>query len=360
MPGLCDLVGKQCDSCVPAAKICNTTANGVRECTGDGQGYTDTACEAAKSHCIGNGTCVECSTAAHCTTAGRTNCVTNVCRPCSSPCPVGNNCSLASDCASGICTSGKCRPACSGSCAIGAACVAANDCSSNECTSSKCAKTCPAVTITTQADYDANKDCTRINGNLIVAHNSAVLNPEFLNLTAVTGAVSITYSGGFNPVTGIRLPAVQTIDGDVVLSGTKIAQINWPQLTTIGGQLALISIGDLTTIDMIRLTSIGGPVQISLDPIVTRVDMRALRTVSGFFNLFQSPKVNTARFDVVQTVNGVVNLSDLMWVSYSAVQRLWEAGNRMEPPAYVGCCISGIGITQSNCGDINIFSPECM
>jgi hypothetical protein len=360
MAGLCDMVGKQCDTCVPAAKICNAAGTGVRECTSTGQGYTDTACDAAKSHCIGNGTCVECSAPAHCTTAGRTNCVSNVCRPCASPCPVGNNCSLASDCASGICTSGKCRPSCSGSCALGAACVAANDCSSNECTSSKCTKTCGAVTITTQGDYDANKDCTRINGNLLIAHNSPVLNPEFANLTTVTGAVSVTYSSGLSPVTGIRLPLVQTIGGDVVLSGSKVQTINWPQLTSIGGQVQLISMGDLTSVEMIRLTSIGAPVQLTLDPVLTRVDMRALRTVNGYYNLALTPKVNAARFDAVQTVSGSVQLQDLKFVSYSSVQPLWEAGTRADAPQYVGCCISGIGITQSGCMGVTIFSEECM
>jgi hypothetical protein len=361
MAGLCDMVGKQCDVCVPAAKICNASANGVRECTTNGQGYTDSACEATKSHCIGNGTCVECSAPAHCTTAGRTNCVSNVCRPCASPCPVGNNCSLASDCATSICTSGKCRPACSGSCALGAACVAANDCASNECTAGKCSKTCGAVTLTTQGDYDANKDCTRINGNLTISWNTTVVNPEFANLTAVTGTVGVTYSGGnFNPTTGIRLPVLQTIGGDVVITGTRITTVNWPQLTSIGGQLASLQMPEMTSFETIRLTSIGGAVQFTFCPVLTRLDMRALRTSGEYYNIVSNPKLNTTRFDAIQDVVGAVNLQDLMFLNYNSVKTFWEAGNRSEPPSFIGCCIAGAGIAQFGCEDINIFSPVCM
>jgi hypothetical protein len=117
---------------------------------------------------------------------------------------------------------------------------------------------------------------------------------------------------------------------------------------------------EMTSFETIRLTSIGGAVQFTFCPVLTRLDMRALRTSGEYYNIVGNPKLNTTRFDAIQDVVGAVNLQDLMFLNYNSVKALWEAGNRSEPPSFVGCCIAGAGIAQSGCEDINIFSPVCM
>lgn len=209
------------------------------------------------------------------------------------------------------------------------------------------------------ADYTNNAECTKINGNLVIAHNSANKDPLFSKLTSVTGDVGVTYSSGTNTMTGLRLPAIKTIGGGVTLTATNVATINWPELTSIGGQLSCINMADLTSFETPKLTSIGDSVQFTFDGQLTRIDMRALRTVGSFFNILFLDELDTAYFNMVQDVDGSVNLSGLMHISYSALQPLWNAGDRSEQPQQIGCCLAGTGVTQSNCGDINIFSPDC-
>jgi hypothetical protein len=406
--GLCDEVAGECDVCVPGSRLCNAGNDGYRTCTSDGQGYMDFDCGTNTPNCVGNGTCVECTGPEQCDepnpcrvaacnagTCGSTDrpsgactlggggagvcssgscvectsddnpcpgdrayCVDETCRPCDGPCPVGVACTLSGDCASGLCD-GTCRPACSGTCAIGAACSDGGDCASGECTDGICSKTCGSVTLASQDDYDAVEDCTTIDGDLIIAWNSPVKDPLFANLTTITGDVGPTYSSGTNSMTGLRLPAVETIGGTVTLTATDVATIDWPELTSIGGDLAVVQALELTRFAAPELTSIGGPVQFTLDPKLTRLDMRALETVDGFFNIIQSPKLDTAYFDAVQTVNGSCSLGDLLFVSYGAVEPLWQASDQSADPGAIGCCVAGTGVTTINCNGITIFSPEC-
>jgi hypothetical protein len=408
--GLCDAVGKQCDVCVPSSKICDAQNDGSRTCNTDGQGYTDAPCDPLTPHCTGNGTCVQCTTPTQCTetnqcktatcntgtgscgsqnrtgsctltgggggvcstgncvqctsgsncSAGRTFCVSNVCRPCASPCPVGNTCSMASDCASGICTSGRCRPACTGSCPVGNECAVAADCASNECTSGRCAKTCGNVVLDSQmSSYTDSRDCTQI-ANLTINFDSAVLDPEFAQLTRVTGAVTAATSGGFHPMTGLRMPLLRSIGGALRITASNTRSISWPEITSIGDEIAAILMPQLTTFSMPKLQTIGGPVQIQMSDTMKVVDLRALTTAGDFFVVANMKNLTTARFDAIDSVQGNVALDGLYRVSWTAVKPLYDARQSGEDPLHIGCCVSPSATHQvHNCEDVNPLHPLC-
>lgn len=102
-PGLCDAQSGQCDVCVPMAKDCD--GNTARICNMDGQTYASTPCAAPKGVCAGAGSCVECTSDAHCMAS---ECSVGACNVAAGTCSV-TPAQRGVPCAGGLCDgSGKC------------------------------------------------------------------------------------------------------------------------------------------------------------------------------------------------------------------------------------------------------------
>jgi Fibrinogen beta and gamma chains, C-terminal globular domain len=79
---------------------------------------------------------------------------------CSPACTNGSSCGQNGDCASGICTAGKCiAPLCAPSCVNGNVCGAATDCASKACTKGLCTSPECGPTCADDSPCGANGDC---------------------------------------------------------------------------------------------------------------------------------------------------------------------------------------------------------
>lgn len=143
--------------------LCVDTANDDANCGACGQScVTGTSCvsgqctAACAPSCPPSNVCGQNSDcASDVCTAGK--CATPACSP---KCLDGAACGVAGDCASGVCTSGVCvAPACSPTCANGSVCTVAGDCASGICTNGTCAAPACTPTCTEGQSCGANGDC---------------------------------------------------------------------------------------------------------------------------------------------------------------------------------------------------------
>jgi len=127
--------------CKPADVSCSPECNLGQACTA--------ATDCASGVCTG-GFCAVPACSPNCVNGtdcgGSTDCASKFCNngtcaaaTCAPSCNDGQPCGAATDCASGICTAGACvAPACKPNCAAGAVCGANGDCTSGTCTNGRC------------------------------------------------------------------------------------------------------------------------------------------------------------------------------------------------------------------------------
>jgi hypothetical protein len=115
-PGLCDQQNQQCDVCVANSKRC-TGGNTFASCSLDGQGETAGTCAAPTGVCVGQGLCVECSSAAQCAdppgVCKVATCSGNQCGVANAP--DGMPCSVDKICFDGLCVCPGTMPGAPGS-----------------------------------------------------------------------------------------------------------------------------------------------------------------------------------------------------------------------------------------------------
>ena len=137
-------------------------------------GYSGNDCSVT---CPGGPTCSShgtCNAGACTCSAGYTGASCSVNCGVNSSCPDGNACTGANQCATRLCSSGKCQPpACSPRCTQGSPCGASNDCGSQVCTNSTCAAPACSPSCTQSAVCGGSQDCaSRVCTNNLCASPS--------------------------------------------------------------------------------------------------------------------------------------------------------------------------------------------
>ena len=103
--GLCDSMGKQCDTCLAGSTKC--VGNVVQTCSADGQSSQMMACSGQASHCVGAGKCVQCAATTDCA-APANGCLDPSCNTAAGTCGTTPKAAHAT-CSGGVCDgAGKC------------------------------------------------------------------------------------------------------------------------------------------------------------------------------------------------------------------------------------------------------------
>jgi hypothetical protein len=124
----------------------------------------------------------------------------------------------------------------------------------------------PIVTVRTSADVLALSRLRAIHGALSVGHDTALTALELPRLEHV-GALDIRYSP---TLTRVSLPALVTIDTDLVISGVPtLATIDVPVLDRIGRSVEIAGNPALTTDVLAGLDAIGGGVSLRQNGALT-------------------------------------------------------------------------------------------
>jgi hypothetical protein len=138
------------------------------------------------------------------------------------------------------------------------------------------AGSCATVVLTSRDDYEAARDCIRIDGDLLVSADSSVDRLEFPRLIEITGKISPVYVELPHLLRTLRFPVLQNVGGSVELSATRAAKVAWPELRTIGGNLTVDVSPELVSFAAPKLEHVGGTVEFASDLELKRLDLPEL------------------------------------------------------------------------------------
>lgn len=206
------------------------------------------------------------------------------------------------------------------------------------------AHSCSSIVIATRENYEAARECVRIDGDLVFHFDSDVARFEFPRLVEITGKIGLQYADLPHPLAGLRLPALKRVGGAVELVATRIETVAWPDLRIIGGSLMVDLSPELVRVAMPKLESVGGMLEFGSDLVLRELDLRNLRRISGDALIVFNGELTTARFDRIEEVGGMVYLDDLPKLDRSEIEPLWHAGDESRPIGTVGCCQSMAGL----------------
>jgi hypothetical protein len=130
-------------------------------------------------------------------------------------------------------------------------------------------------------------------------------NPEnvFDGDYVVTDAASIAAARLFSEITGslslsqrtigdfdeVSLPELARVGGSVVATQSRLARLELPRLSTIGGDLELDDNPELVLVDLASLEDVAGSVSLSGNPILAELSLPRLKTVGGAIQLSVLP-----------------------------------------------------------------------
>lgn len=213
-------------------------------------------------------------------------------------------------------------------------------------------RVCGQVNVHTRADYEAARNCTRIDGSLLLGADAPELEFEFPELTEITGELTPVYDDGHpHPLAQLRFQKLRTIGGSVTLSATDLHDVEWPELRRVGGQLRAIAMPKLARLALPKLERIDGAVQILLNSTLEQLDLRALRVVGGFVAIYLDPALTEVRCDDIERVDGSASLDGLGLLSAHTVLPLWEASDRTRALGQIGCCSDNPDTLRTNCDE---------
>ena len=142
-------------------------------------------------------------------------------------------------------------------------------------------------------------DCLcEVDGGLIVAGND-------VSLPVLSKVGSLTMTGG-----ALYVPDLQTIDGDLVVTGSLTA-LDLPRLVSVGGDFVVAGNTQLTSVDTYRLRTVGGDVEISGNPVLDRLTgTDTLESVGGEIRLIDNGGPATpGGFYSLDSVGGSIHIS---------------------------------------------------
>jgi hypothetical protein len=266
-------------------------------------------------------------------------------------------------------------------------------------------------------------DLTRVDGAVVVANNASLTTVALPKLALVGTTVRITGDDGLTTLdlgalttaatvevtqlaslSDLTLPELTTVDaitfaddaalttlslpklgaaGDVILDNTGLATLSLPKLTTVGGSLTLANDLSLTSFDAPMLSSIGSelalvslPLFDTLNPsLVTAVGnltilgtaladldaLAAITTISGDLEIAGNPMLTSvAGITNVTAISGTVSLGDnpqlttLSWPGLTSVGTLEIAGTSLASFAFPDLGTCGV-VTITN----NAALPSC-
>lgn len=132
-----------------------------------------------------------------------------------------------------------------------------------------------------------------INNNpylhVIATHIANVTSSLNINANAQDLKVSLpnlifAYNMTLRNISSISVPSLQSVNGTLGFYGNYLTEIMTPNLTSVGGDVAIVGNAELTNISMPVLTTVGGGVTIA--------NNSALMTIDGFSSLKTTGAIN--------------------------------------------------------------------
>lgn len=223
--------------------------------------------------------------------------------------------------------------------------MADDDCTSGDCdaVSSTCAKTCNSVTITTESSYNSARECSVINGDLVLDDNVAPTIVELPQLIRITGDLKNLMSGPpivVANVTEIRLPKLTAVGGDVDIYRLPLTTLSWPELTTVGGDFELNESGpEVISLPKLRQT---GSFGVGSDApggnfLTQEIVLTSLENANNF-SLYNVKILTDLEVPNIQHVQ-FCNFTVLPFLPFSMIEWLVLASDQ-STVSKVGCCLS--------------------
>jgi hypothetical protein len=128
-------------------------------------------------------------------------------------------------------------------------------------------------------------------------------------LKHVIGLVNLTIYDptATNPVpVALEFPALETITGDLVLSGTEVLSFSFPSLISISGTNECSSLLSTTNLSFPVLTTIGGPLNINNTFAMSSLSFPSLVTVGGNVNMESAQTLVNLSFPSLVSFGGSV------------------------------------------------------
>jgi len=127
---------------------------------------------------------------------------------------------------------------------------------------------------------EVNMDLKSVSGQLQLATNGQNLKVTFPNLDT---AYNMTYRN----VSSLSIPSLKTVKSNFGLYSNFFQSLTAPNLTTIGGGLAIVSNAKLNKIDFPKFTTLGSGLQIANNTKLKEIDgFEALKTIEGNVDMF--------------------------------------------------------------------------
>jgi len=200
------------------------------------------------------------------------------------------------------------------------------------------AGSCDTVVLTSRDDYEAARDCIRIDGDLLVSADSSVDRLEFPRLIEITGKISPVYVELPHLLRTLRFPVLQNVGGSVELSATRAAKVAWPELRTIGGNLMVDVSPELVSFAAPKLEHVGGTVEFASDLELKRLDLRSLNAVGGDLVIIEDYRLDELKLESIASVAGAVQLDGLYRLNRDELTPIWNAGDKSRPIGEIDCC----------------------
>ena len=167
----------------------------------------------------------------------------------------------------------------------------------------------------------------KVKYDLIINSTYGGTNLEGLENLESVGAIRINKGTGLEEV---NLPQLKDIAQTLYVesSQSKIATINFPKLTNIGGSVTLGSLSTLETLSAPKVEKIWGALNLSSDRSLVELDLSSLKRVDGELNLSDISKItNVDGLKALEFIGGKFTLDNL-----SAVENL----DGLKALSYVG------------------------
>lgn len=191
-----------------------------------------------------------------------------------------------------------------------------------------------------------------IDGDLRVSGNARLSILDIRALRRVGGSVIITDNGALSSVSA---PDLDSIGGDLDINGNDgLDSIDLPDLELVDGSVNISENPDLQEVSLPGLVSVGGDLTISDNPQLTGIDAGSLVSVGGDLEISGNDNVTDIDLNSLVSVGGDLEISDVSDGANIGLASLDSVGGNVLidgtanlPPGWV--CVGGVCTTA--CGD---------